>query len=191
MSFINLPEKLLADHYFHLVNQPKLIIITGESGVGKTTACQHLIRHAQQQGCLVAGLVSPPVYRSGRKVAIDLTNIFNGETRRFATTRERIRSEDKTSLSTMDWDFDPTVIAWGNQILDSLPSSPLLILDELGPLEFTKGTGFTSGLQLLDEQLHQTACVVIRSACLSIALERWPWAQVVDDLPKRSAGVAQ
>lgn len=177
MSLLNLPEKLLADNFVWLENKPKLIIITGESGVGKTTACQLLIHRARQQGCPAGGLVSPPVYRSGKKVAIDLTNISTGETRRLASKRE---------LPAFGWEFDPAAIAWGNQVLDELPVCPLLILDELGPLEFQKGAGFTAGLRLLDEQRHRTACVVIRTVCLPVAVKRWPWAQVVRDLDNAS-----
>lgn len=191
MSLLNLPEKLLADNFFWLENKPKLIIITGESGVGKTTACQFIIHQAHQQGLLVAGLVSPPVYQLGRKVAIDLTNISTGETCRLAKRREGDNPGSKAGLPAMGWDFDPVVINWGNQILDALPVCPLLILDELGPLEFKKEAGFTSALRLLDEQRHRTACVVVRTACLPMALERWPWAQVVNDLAKISLGAAR
>jgi nucleoside-triphosphatase THEP1 len=179
VNYLHLPEIILAGNYLQFGNQPRLIIITGESGAGKTTACQFLIHRARQQCCQTAGLVSPPVYRSGKKVAIDLTDISTGETRRLAWKRE---------LPALGWEFDPAAIFWGNQVLDELPVSPLLILDELGPLEFQKGAGFTAGLRLLDEQRHRTACVVIRTVCLPVAVERWPWAQVVRALDNASVG---
>ena len=178
MRELNTPDTILAEYSLQSCQQPQLLIISGESGAGKTTACQLLIRQAREQGCLPAGWVSPPVYLAGEKIGIDLTDIASGETRRLAWKRERDHAEDGAELTTRGWQFDPAVVAWGNRILDELPTGPLLILDELGPLEFQKQAGFSSGLRLLDERQHRAACVVIRTACLTTALDRWPWARV-------------
>lgn len=182
MNTFKVPESILGNYFLSFGNRPQLYLITGESGDGKTTACQHLIRYARLGGYQVAGLISPAVMQSGRKTAIDLTDISSGETRRLAWKKERAGSEDHKDFSDLGWEFDPAVLSWGNQILDGLPTCQILILDEIGPLEFKKQSGFTAGLRLLDEKRYQIAFVVVRLACLQTALERWPWAQVIRDL---------
>jgi nucleoside-triphosphatase THEP1 len=177
MSDPTTPELYLAEDLLQYCQHPQLFIITGESGAGKTSACRLLIQQARLRGCPAVGLISPPVYQSGIKVAIDLTEIASGETRRLACKRER----DPAGRSTLGWKFDPATVNWGNQVLDGLPVSPLLIVDEIGPLEFQKQAGFHAALRLLDEQRHLSAYIVIRTACLANALERWPWAQIIRD----------
>lgn len=188
MNFLHASGAALADDIFRVVDRPQLYILTGESGAGKTSACQRLIRQARRRACPAAGLFSPPVYQAGEKTAIDLTAVTTGETRRLAQKRPRPTAQDGMRYAGLGWDFDPQVIAWGNQVLDELPAAPLLILDELGPLEFRQGAGFTAGLRLLDERRHWTACVVIRPACLPEATARWPWGMVIHDLEKAGAG---
>ncbi len=187
MDYLDTSGTILADYSLDFQYQPQLFIVTGESGAGKTTACQALIHKAGQQGWPVAGLISRPIYQSEKKVAIDLGDIASGEMRRLAWKRTRDLVEEGLELTTGRWTFDPAVVTWGNQILEALPAVPLVILDELGPLEFEKQSGLIAGLRLLDERRHAVACVVVRPACLSVAVERWPWAQVIDNLQKHCA----
>ncbi len=49
--------------------------------------------------------------------------------------------------------FDPAVLAWGNQVLrDSIPTD-LLIVDEIGPLEFNQAIGWVSAFDVLARSL--------------------------------------
>jgi nucleoside-triphosphatase THEP1 len=157
------------------------VLVTGDSGSGKTTWCLELIDYARQHGILVYGVVSPPVFDAGHKVGIDLMDIRTDERRRLAVGRQDARQKlaDKPDISTLHWTFDPFVLAWGNQILDPLDASELLVLDELGPLELLENKGLTAGLRCIDDQRFMTACVVIRPALLPTALERWPQAHVI------------
>ena len=56
----------------------------------------------------------------------------------------------------------------------------LLVVDELGPLEFARGVGLTEGLTAVDAGRYAVACVVVRPALVDEALRRWPDATVVD-----------
>ncbi len=78
-----------------------------------------------------------------------------------------------------DWRFDAETFAWGNRVLHGLPICDLLILDELGPLEFLLGEGLQEGLRLIDERRFPVVCAVVRPELLVQAKERWPWGQVV------------
>jgi iron complex transport system ATP-binding protein len=169
------PGSPLSEVFKESEHTPQLILVTGLSGAGKTTWCSRLVELAQKRGLKVEGVLSPAVFEDGRKTGIDMVNLQNGERRRLAKLREGGPAE----LATTQWQFDPTVIAWGDHILRDSSGSDLLIIDELGPLEFLRHQGLTEGLRLIDEQRYKVACVVVRSSLLPNALQRWPQALVI------------
>jgi len=56
----------------------------------------------------------------------------------------------------------------------------MLIVDELGPLEFEAEVGWSAGMKALDSRAFQVALVTIRPELLKVARQRWPFAGVVD-----------
>ena len=153
-----------------------LLILTGRSGTGKSSLCALLANRARDAGLSTGGLISPPVFSNGRKIAIDLIDQLSGESRRLAARR----TTGAPGLTTDHWSFDPTALAWGNQCLLDLPPCDLFFLDELGPLEFRRGEGLLAGLALLDRRRGGRSVVVIRPELLTEASARWPWGRVVD-----------
>jgi nucleoside-triphosphatase len=175
------PASSLSSLFADRQSNPLLVLLTGDSGVGKTTWCLQLIDQARQGGIHVTGLVSPIVLDAGHKVGIDLMEVSTGECRRLALHRQDLgqKFSNDPGTSTMNWTFDPAVFAWGNQILVNLGACELLVLDELGPLELSENKGLIAGLKCIDDRRYQTACVVIRPSLLSTALERWPWGKIL------------
>jgi len=169
------PDSPLAQAFAPDAEMPQLFLITGLSGVGKTTWCGELVRLAQQRGLRVAGLWSPAVFADGRKVGIDMVDLHTEEQRRLAC----LRGKEATAVSTIQWAFDEEVIAWGNHVLAHLPDNDLLVIDELGPLEFLRDEGLLAGLRVLDAGAYRVAAVVIRPSLLPEAQARWPHAQVI------------
>ncbi|GAB4476187.1 MAG: NTPase [Anaerolineae bacterium] len=164
----------IAGHDMHTT----LILVTGLSGSGKTTWCARLAEEATARGLRVAGLLCPAVFTAEGKAAIDVVDLITGERRRLADLRGV-----ETHLPTVgEWQFYPEVIAWANHALRDLPNPDLLIIDELGPLEFKHHDGFLTALSLLDARHHRAACVVVRHSLLSQARARWPWHGSVIDL---------
>jgi iron complex transport system ATP-binding protein len=154
---------------------PQLILVTGLSGAGKTTWCSQVAEAAFAQGLTVAGILSPGIFSGDRKTGIGVRDLYSGEQRQLA----KLRTNGKAELATPRWTFDPEVLEWANQILGNSPPTDLLIIDELGPLEFLRGEGLISGLDRIDAGQYRVACVVVRSSLLPKALQRWPQAQVV------------
>lgn len=171
----------------HANRTPSLLLLTGASGAGKTTWCQALSAFARRQGWAVAGLISPPVIENGCKTAIDLQDLQSGQRRRLATHTEK-RHQSPTTVATGNWSFDPHTIRWGNRILAdpqfkipitksaSLPD--LLIIDELGPLEFRQGQGLQAAFSLIDVWRCSLICVTIRPSLIGAARMRWPWSHI-------------
>jgi len=52
-------------------------------------------------------------------------------------------------------------------------SNPVLLIDEIGPLELVSNKGFIAALELLDAVIYPDALVVIRSSLIEIACSRW------------------
>jgi nucleoside-triphosphatase THEP1 len=154
----------------------QLLLLTGPRGSGKSTWCSRLISQAREEDLNPGGLLSPAIFHDGKKIGIDLLDITSGNQRSLA--RRGVKGSQGIRLG--DWCFDAATLAWGNQILHTLKGHELILLDELGPLEFEKGLGLVAGLKLIDEKKFQLAVVVIRQELLQTARIRWPNAEVVD-----------
>jgi len=147
------------------VTTPPLWVLTGERGVGKTTHCRVLVEQARASGWDVAGLLSPGRFKDGVKTGILTQNLRTGESRPFAVLA--IQSPLTTHhLPLGQWLFDPSVIAWGNQILQSRRPCDLFIIDELGPLEFFRGEGWINAFDALRQVPYRLGVVVIRPECI-------------------------
>lgn len=163
--------------------EPLLFLVTGGRGAGKTSFCASLVAAAQEAGWRPAGLISRPVFEGARRTAIDVENIASQEVRRLA-----VYSEQDPTPGSLFWKFDRDVIAWGNALLAGCTPCDLLVVDELGPLEFEREAGWQAGLAAVDSHDYVVALVVVRSELLGEALLRWPDANLVEiDLPEESA----
>jgi nucleoside-triphosphatase THEP1 len=158
------------------MKDPKIIVVTGEIGSGKTSLCLNLIDLAIELGYSLSGLVSPGVFQDGKKVAIDLLDLVSRDQRRLAVLRE----DDETGLITHRWSFDPETILWGNSVLEESPPSDLLVIDELGPLEFNRTKGLIASFDLIDQGAFQAALLVIRPSLVQHASRRWEIRRLLD-----------
>jgi len=156
--------------------KPGLTLVTGPRGAGKTRWCMDLADHARRLGLNPHGLVSPSVMEGGQKVGIDLLALGSGERRRLAYRKGDVGGD----LWTSDWQIVADTLNWGNAILERIQSCDLFILDEAGPLEFEHGVGLVAGLGIVDAHKDFPCFVVIRPSLLSVAQQRWPWADVLD-----------
>jgi iron complex transport system ATP-binding protein len=172
---INNPQSLINELFEKGNLHPKILLLTGLSGAGKTTWCERLADLAKTNGLMVKGILSPGEYESGRKTGINAKEIISGDTNQLAT----LRKETTNGLSTPRWQFKSETVDWLNQILQKIEDCDLLIIDELGPLELLQNKGLTAGLDLVDRKRFRVACIVIRSSLIPKALQRWPKALVV------------
>lgn len=58
--------------------------------------------------------------------------------------------------------------------------SDLLVIDELGPLEFCRREGLSESFAAIGRGRFRLAVVVIRPELITAALARWPGAQVIE-----------
>ena len=161
--------------------QDQITVITGQTGVGKSTWCQEAATQARAEGFRIGGLLSPAIYENGRKVGIGLLDLQTGGRYTFAK-----RKPDAQEGTGCQWEFDPQAIEWANRVLRSIGCVDVVFIDELGPLELVRGGGFQEGLRLLDEGRYASAFVVVRPSLLGVARKRWPNMHLIR-LSQRSA----
>lgn len=156
--------------------ESRIWIITGPFQVGKTHLCNNLIRQIQDQGLGLAGVICPPVFEEGFKTTINIENLKTNDRKTLAHKR----TTETEGLLTEHWVFDEEVLQWGNRVLAETKGSDVLLIDELGPLEFTRGEGWQNGLLAIDGGEYKIAVVVIRPSLVETAIKRWPHAKVID-----------
>jgi nucleoside-triphosphatase THEP1 len=154
-----------------------LFIITGPRGTGKTTFCYHLVELARDAGWQIAGILSLPIFENKQKIAINVQDLRTGRQRRLAIRREV--GQPATGPHTPGWHFDPAALAWGNTVLQTACPCDLLIVDELGLLEFERDEGWQAGLSAIDSDNYRWGLVVIRPELLAVSQRRWPIAKVI------------
>jgi nucleoside-triphosphatase THEP1 len=189
----NSPGSLLAKYFFQENQTSGLYLLTGPSGSGKTTWCLELIEKARVFGIDAVGVISPPVLENGQRVGIDLVDIANGEVDRLASRRVvesglvAPHGPTSSNIVTLGWQFNNYTLEKGNRILTHLTHllegddkqgfNKLVIVDELGPLEFIRREGWVTGIELISQRNYRLACVVVRPELLPQALDLWPWAK--------------
>jgi len=155
---------------------PQTWIITGARETGKTRFCTHLVEKARKEGMDIAGVLSPPVYVYGVKTAIEVEGL-RSNVRRILATRRR---DDQGSIQTKRWSFDTEVLTWGNDVLAEATPCDLLVVDELGLLEFERGGGWQNGISAIQSGKFLLAVVVIRPELIDKALQAFENARIMD-----------
>ncbi|WP_298005169.1 MULTISPECIES: nucleoside-triphosphatase [Anaerolinea] len=142
-----------------------LWIVTGWRGSGKTTFCREMVQAASRIGLDPAGLISPAGFKQDQKDSIWAEAIRSGEKRLLATDRPRTQED----LAFGDWYFNQSTLEWGNEVLKSSVPCDVLVIDELGPLEFHFSLGWVSAMDVIRTGNYHLALVVVRPELLETA----------------------
>lgn len=152
----------------------KMVILTGIRGKGKTTTCRKWVDQAESMGWSVSGLLCPAVFENGIKTGIDVKDLSTGITRRLAWLAQGTGTE----IATDHWNFDPDVLKWGSQVLNAIQKCDLLVVDELGPLEFYRHQGWMEAFDVIARSNFRLAVIVIRPELMDEARQIWPSAAI-------------
>jgi nucleoside-triphosphatase THEP1 len=166
----------------------RIVLLTGGFESGKTSLCLAVAQTASEAGWEVAGVLSPAVFTGDEKTGIDLLDPKTGQRCNLAVRRDQAQS----NLETRRWSFLPECVAWGSQLLRDAVPCDLLLVDELGPIEFTQNRGWVEAFDAIKSGLYRTALLVIRPWLLEQAAGRWNISRVIDlDDPLQHAISAQ
>jgi nucleoside-triphosphatase THEP1 len=158
------------------MNNPELVLITGDIETGKTSFCLELAKLAQDAGIQLGGVISPAIFQRAKKTGIEVVDLKTWQRKNLATRVKQLSQ----SGTTKRWIFDAEGVAWANQTLwDSVPCD-LLIVDELGPLEFKDREGFIAAFDILDSKKFRSAILVVRPSLIDQANQLWEVSRIVD-----------
>lgn len=162
------------------------LIVSGELNSGKTSLCRLIAAELKDRNWDTAGILTLGIFVEAEKVAFDIHDIRTGDSLRLAEVTERGTSMN--GPSTKHWTFSDDALAWANKVLSQSTPCQVLIVDELGPLEFEQDTGLLSGIEAIETGDYTIALIVIRQHMLDHALELWPEARVeriksIDQVP--------
>ncbi len=168
-----------------------LVVLTGESGAGKTTLCVGAADYAKSRGLTVGGLLSLPHPAGDGTEWRRVTDIGSGEWRVLG----RLRSSGCDSLAPsqcenpgsggpavdsaadctpLAWEFYADAFPWANARLARYADEPpdVLIVDEVGRLELTRGGGWGSAVPLLAAGGYRLGITVVRPQLLTVFAAR-------------------
>jgi len=163
------------------------IIVTGQTGVGKTTVCEKVIRIAKESGYTCGGILTPKSLQGSVICGIDIVDIQSGEREILASTHDLYRGPRAGKYS-----FNPDGIQFGIRAIEKGCSSDILLVDEIGHLE-RRGEGFVKVLTLIGSGEVRNSVLVIRKDLLSAFLPQLGPAPYVfettpdirDELPQK------
>lgn len=125
---------------------------------------------AKKLGLETQGVISPAIFENGEKIGILVEDAASGVQHKLATLRKK---KTDSEIQTEHWVFDSEGVALGNEILAHCSECDVLIVDELGPLEFIQQQGWLEGLTTIEKQQYRLAVVVIRKELLEEAGKHW------------------
>jgi nucleoside-triphosphatase THEP1 len=143
----------------------RIVILTGERSVGKSTVCHKTVGLAQARQYTCGGVLTLSRSNGGR----DVLDVRSGDV-------SRLTLEPATGEGVIQgrFRFDPAVLAWGNDVLSRAAPCHLLVVDELGPLEMERGRGWVKAFDVLEDTDFTLALVVVRSELLAQVQLRLP-----------------
>jgi nucleoside-triphosphatase len=167
-----------------------LVVLSGDSGCGKTTLCAGVIAAARARGLAVAGVLTVPSRADGRQAGLEVEDLASGERRPLA--QARAQPGPGPGLATEGWRFEPESLAWGTRALRCACPCDVLVVDELGPLELVRNHGWTAGLDVLRAGRYRLALAVVRPSLLACFEERLGTSEFVrlEVTPANRAGLA-
>ena len=152
----------------------RINLITGEKDVGKTILCSNLAEKLNLKGYSVAGIISPGIYSDDIKVGITALNIKSGEKVRLADYSPCWDIENPLRI----WKIHSDAILWGNDVLNKSVPCDVLIIDEIGYLEFENKCGWNKSFKILEEKRFKIAFVVVRIDLVETAFSHWGKAPI-------------
>lgn len=142
-----------------------IIILTGERGVGKTTACREAVTLAQTKEYTCGGIIT----LTQPDGELDVLDVNGGEVRRLT-----LLPDAKPAIIQGCFRFDPDTMGWGNMALARATPCQLLVVDELGPLELEQQRGWKTAFDVLQKGNFALALAVVRPELVVKAQLRLP-----------------
>ena len=132
-----------------------LVVVTGPTGVGKSTVCRRVVDLVRSLGLAAGGIVTERRVDDGRGAGLDVVDVATDERRPLAEW-DRVTG----GATTGRWHFHPEALVFGLARCGRVPPEALLVIDELGPLELLQHEGWAPLVPLLRAHIGPVMVVV-------------------------------
>lgn len=148
----------------------QMVILTGETGSGKTTRAAEVVEVLRQRGLKVTGVLAKGLLTDSRRSGFDLVDLSTGRT--VPLCREG-QAGGHGGERWSRFEFMREGLDLGREALsvNSL-SADVVIVDEVGPLELAGG-GWAGSLDALVNQFKGQILIVARLAVVDAVKARW------------------
>jgi nucleoside-triphosphatase len=133
----------------------RMVVVTGATGSGKTSAVIAAIGELVTGGRQVAGFVQPGVWDEGKKTGFSIRDVATGEETMLARRVERDSGQYGTSFRFADSGFE-----LARKALAAAAPGTVLVVDELGPMEL-RGHGHMRAVKKALTTDHLAGVVVV------------------------------
>lgn len=142
----------------------RVLILTGERGVGKTTVCSRVVHLAREHGYTCSGLLT--LAQEGLRDVVDVAK----------RSQRRLTQgyKDVSPIIQGRFRFSARTLSWGNDVLSRATPCDLLVVDELGPLEVERQEGWVVAFDVLATGGFTVALVVVRPELVGQVRDRLP-----------------
>jgi nucleoside-triphosphatase THEP1 len=150
--------------------RPRLFILTGETGSGKTTLAQQVVERLRARGLKVGGILAPGLLEDSRRTGFDIVNLTTGESAQLA------RENAGGPAPHAQWSrfsFSQQGLALGLKALGpDATGADVVLVDEVGPFELAGG-GWAAALDQLARDAGKPVVMVVRSSIVDAVRRRW------------------
>jgi nucleoside-triphosphatase THEP1 len=139
------------------------VLLTGSKQVGKTSVCQAVVELARAGGHRPQGVLSPALYNgAGARVGFEALDIGSGQRWMLAHMDRELDGPRVGPFA-----FDSAGLARAVEVIQAACNgAPLLVVDEIGPLELERKEGLATALDLLPLPTPGHVLLVVRPTLL-------------------------
>ena len=152
----------------HLI-KPRVVIITGEIHVGKTTFAQKIVADLLEHNIRIAGFLSIGINENVIRTGFNLVDI--GSSRQMELCSDK---KNEKRLKFGRYYFNSDAISLGNEILNAnnLSDKQLIVIDEVGNLELN-GQCWSNAIENITRSNTVPQLWIVRKNLLQKISRRW------------------
>jgi len=145
--------------------EPRIVLLTGNRQIGKSTASVSLVRMLRETDITVSGLLTQ---RTGPD-DLSVHELHSGDTYPLTLPRN-----SDAGFLVGHFRFSIEALARSDRALAACFPTQVFILDEIGPMELVYGQGWIRVVTLLRHRNYRVAFIVVRPELLVQAIRQLP-----------------